>query len=62
MFCDLPTNITQIQLQMYACQTDKCDFMVWAKTSSIICRVWRDERFIQETVNILTDSEPLGTP
>ncbi len=41
---------TQIQLQMYVCQMDICDFMVWTKTSSIICRLGRDEPFLQETL------------
>ena len=41
---------SQIQLQMYVSQMDMCDFMVWTKTSSIICRLRRDEPFLQETL------------
>lgn len=29
---------------------DICDFMVWTKTSSIICWQGRDEHFLQETL------------
>lgn len=29
---------------------DMCDFIVWTKTSIIICRLRRDEPFLQETL------------
>lgn len=40
----------QIQLQMYVSEMDVCDFMVWTKTSSITCRIGRDEPYLQKTL------------
>ena len=40
----------QIQLEMYVCQMDMCDFMVWTKTGSVICRLQRDEAFLQQSI------------
>ena len=39
---------SQIQLQMYVCKMNICDFMVWTKLDIVILRLQRDEQFLKE--------------
>ena len=44
---------TQVQLQMHICQVSYTDFVVWTTVDCTVCRVARDELFIQEMIGKL---------